>query len=445
MKTKYSVAVVPNKAAPKKNGLFPLRLRLTIGGKRDYFAANIACTLERYKQATTNKPKPKGEAETLRKNIEIIKQRAEAALREMDLFSASVFKQKFFNKASDNNDVFAMFNQVVEECREQERAKTAKSYQDAGRSFRAFVEGDLLRHKESGKVGKKKTVGDAKPFRFENITPQFLEQYVKKMNEAGNSATTAGIYIRSLCAIFNKAVQKGIVPKEAYPFGNFKTPKGRNNKRPLGREQFLKLFEMQDSPELTNAERQALGFFLFSAFCNGMNMTDVFRLRRSNIYTEDGISVIHFVRKKTERSSNQKIIKAAFVPSNWKHIEKIIDAYGNADTRPEALLFPFFANAETEERKSAITASLTRRFNKRLKSIAEKAGINLPVSTIYARHTFSTLMQRKGLPLSQIADFLGHHDTKTTENYLGGFPTHDNAAAVAKAFDFLPNTKEQDQ
>jgi site-specific recombinase XerD len=59
-----------------------------------------------------------------------------------------------------------------------------------------------------------------------------------------------------------------------------------------------------------------------------------------------------------------------------------------------------------------------RRSNQRLNSylteLAAICGINKPLSTIVARHTFATLMLTKGMPLESVSHIMGHSNTKTT-------------------------------
>ena len=53
--------------------------------------------------------------------------------------------------------------------------------------------------------------------------------------------------------------------------------------------------------------------------------------------------------------------------------------------------------------------------------ISEELGIENKTSTYAARHTFSTVLKRKGVPISYIKDALGHSSVTTTENYLDSF------------------------
>ena len=54
---------------------------------------------------------------------------------------------------------------------------------------------------------------------LEDITPDFLQRFENSMVDAGKSRTTIGIYLRSLRAIINEAIDSGLMRREDYPFG----------------------------------------------------------------------------------------------------------------------------------------------------------------------------------------------------------------------------------
>ena len=56
-----------------------------------------------------------------------------------------------------------------------------------------------------------------------------------------------------------------------------------------------------------------------------------------------------------------------------------------------------------------------------MQRIAAKTGIEKNITTYYARHTFSTVLKRSGVSYEFISESLGHHDLRTTENYLDSF------------------------
>lgn len=56
-------------------------------------------------------------------------------------------------------------------------------------------------------------------------------------------------------------------------------------------------------------------------------------------------------------------------------------------------------------------------YNVNLKAIARKAGVTLPISSHWARHTFAMICLNHGMSIEVLAAILGHSDIKTTQIY----------------------------
>ncbi|VYU35647.1 Tyrosine recombinase XerD [Parabacteroides merdae] len=58
-----------------------------------------------------------------------------------------------------------------------------------------------------------------------------------------------------------------------------------------------------------------------------------------------------------------------------------------------------------------------QRMNSYLKEIADICGINKPLSTHVARHTFATVALANRVSMESVAKMLGHTDIRTTKIY----------------------------
>ncbi|MDR3252688.1 MAG: tyrosine-type recombinase/integrase [Tannerella sp.] len=59
-----------------------------------------------------------------------------------------------------------------------------------------------------------------------------------------------------------------------------------------------------------------------------------------------------------------------------------------------------------------------RTYNKRLKRISELLGLQTPVSSYVARHTWATIARRRGVSIVVISESMGHENEATTNIYL---------------------------
>jgi integrase len=312
-----------------------------------------------------------------------------------DSFTFHSFDVEFFGKNTkkkESTNVYEAFKIYIEKLQKEDRIGNAVAYQTALNSLTSF----------------------RKRLSFHDVTPDFLNSYEKDMLQKGKSITTVGIYLRSLRHIMNQAVNNNIINPQLYPFkrDKYEIPASRNEKQALNFEELKKILSY--NTDLVG-ERKAIDFWIFSYLCNGMNMADICRLQYKNI---DG-DYLTFVRKKTIRTKRSDIKAIRCFMS--QEVNAIIEKYGNLDKKPDNYIFPILEPGIDATRERDKIQFFTRSVNIYMKKIAEKIGINSSISTYAARHSFATVLKRKGASLDYIKDSLGHSDLKTTENYLDSF------------------------
>ncbi len=141
--------------------------------------------------------------------------------------------------------------------------------------------------------------------------------------------------------------------------------------------------------------KQVRDVFVFCCF-TGLAFSDVKSLKREHLSTDkNGITWIHKKRTKTDQMSTIFMIEAA---------KKLMAKYEND---PELI------------EKSAVMPVLTnQKMNAYLKEIGTICGINKPISTHTARHTFATTVAlENNIPLEVVSKILGHSSTKMTQRY----------------------------
>jgi len=99
----------------------------------------------------------------------------------------------------------------------------------------------------------------------------------------------------------------------------------------------------------------------------------------------------------------------------------IIEKWGNPAKLSTSYIFPILQPNITPQQERALVQYLTKQVNKYMKRIVETLGIDKPVTTYAARHSFSTVLKRSGAPIEFISESLGHNSLQTTEHYLDSF------------------------
>jgi integrase/recombinase XerD len=72
----------------------------------------------------------------------------------------------------------------------------------------------------------------------------------------------------------------------------------------------------------------------------------------------------------------------------------------------------------SEKEKRYAVKNASKRIGKYMKKIAVELDLEKMPTYIYARHLFSTILKRAGVPIEMISEQLGHTAIKTTETYL---------------------------
>ncbi len=398
MKSSVTTAVILEKRKPLKNGLFPVKLRVTYKREHHYYTLrNLNGTSYSLSEVDFNKIKCKRPREPYKEiAIELfeLEKKARDLIDIIPIFSFEVFEKKYFFGNGVNEDVFSSLRNIVSELKNEGRITTSIGFQSTLQSLLNFTSKNYLP--------------------FENISPSFLNQYENWMLNEKKSLTTTGIYLRNLRIVIRKAIKEGVTKME-YPFGEgkYQIPGGRNIKKALTLQE-VGLIMNYDVLKGSN-EQKYRDYWIFSYLCNGMNVKDIAKLKYKNIEQD----IISFIREKTksERKKNPRPVIIVIT----KAIRKIINQWGNKPVYPEQYIFNILENGLTPVQEYQKIHQTTKMINKYIKDIAEKAGIKQNVTSYTARHSFATVLKRSGASTEFISESLGHSNIYTTENYLADF------------------------
>jgi len=402
--SKSTTAIVLETWRSLKDNTFAVKLRVTFNRKQKFYVLKeknkkrLSMSKDFFeevmdKDSTRNKKK-------LRLHLTELQQRAEDVIKDLPVFTFEAFEIKYFNKKTDQTDLFSSMEARAKELREEGRISTAVTFECALNSLKEF-------HKKES-------------LPFEHITVKFLEKYENWMltgtgDRRANSPTTVGMYLRNVRAMYRKAMKEGIIKDVLYPFGKdeYVIPGSPNVKKALTHAEVGKIINYDAVPG--SPEQMYRDFWIFSYLCNGINVKDMAQIKYKNI---DG-DVIRLIREKTKRETRKKPKYITIIIT--RQLGRIIDTWANKPGLPDTYLLPILESGMTPEQKYRRVQDVTKLINRYINRIAVKLEIPKKVTSYTARHTFATVLKRSGASTEFISESLGHLSLETTEDYLDNF------------------------
>jgi integrase len=299
----------------------------------------------------------------------------------------------------------------IGDLKEDGRFGYAASFESTIRAIKEFHEDKVLDFNCKQKVVTRydKYKG-GKPLKFVDITSTWLKKFELHLQKHGKSRSTLGIYTRNIKVLFNYAVKHHEV-KVPNPFKDF-TPKSSE-----GHKIALTAYQISLIANYKTTHPQMMFYrdiFMFSFLGNGMNLSDIARLKFSNVVDGE----ILFVREKTKNKETKE--EKLSVPIS-KNMQSIIDRHGNKVVGHDGFLFPILKPDWSEERKFAEVKQLVKQTNKYLKRIALAVGIKEHVSSYVARHSWASVSKNSGVSIEFISESMGHSSVLITKRYLKNF------------------------
>ena len=371
----------------EKNGGFPVKIRVGYNRKQKYFPTSKVLSIEDWDKLPSSRNRALIEIrEEIEASFNIIRV-AVRAITDLGEFSFDDLILRLRGAATSTINI--ALRSRIEQMRKEERYGNMYVIESALSSFEKFAGNHIS---------------------FASITPTWLRKYEQYMLDQNRSLTTISFYLCQLKVVFNEAKRLGIIKPSSDPFmfGRFTIRKGEGRKLALTLPQ-IKLLATYSGNATMEKYRD---YWLFLYLCNGINVTDLVRLKYSNI--QDG--EICFVRQKTKRTTKtQKEIRAVITPQMWD----IINKRGNKCSHNN-YIFPILKGKESELQRDKISAGFTHLMNIYTRKLGRLLGIG-NITTYTARHSFATVLKRSGANIAYISESLGHSSLSITENYLSSF------------------------
>ncbi|NDW08462.1 phage integrase SAM-like domain-containing protein [Dysgonomonas sp. 520] len=316
-----------------------------------------------------------------------------------DYFTFDEFKRIYYSKTKSSKDVYSIYEEYINTLKQNAQFSTAGLYTTSLISLKQYK----------------------KNLHFREITPEFLEKYAKTFDDG----IIPSAYVRNLRTIYNYAISKKVIDKGSYPFGKhgYKIPNTPRRNIFLANEAAKLLYQYYElhKEDKINSKILALDIFLFSYNCNGMNFSDIVKLKFKDIDIDfENERYILYARGKTiNRTNNPKT-----VPIYLNEIvEDIIKKYTYSYSKKDDYIFPVLIENMTNEAISIKIGDTRSRFDKRLKDIASELSIN-KFSFNYARHTYITDKKKKGHSYETINDSIGNKSIEMTRGYVDQSQLH---------------------
>ncbi|MCH5599493.1 tyrosine-type recombinase/integrase [Niabella ginsengisoli] len=288
---------------------------------------------------------------------------------------------------------------------------------DALQSYKHILESEgRLKSRDTfqGTINWMKKFSEKKLPSWDVVNPAYLKKLDEFMKEKNLSDSSIGIYMRNLRTVFNIAISDKVVGQDLYPFGRnrYTPPATRNIKKALSLEDIQKLYTY--TPE-SEQESWAKDLWFFSYFANGLNIKDICLLKFSNLRESE----IQFTRQKTKnsRKANLQNISVVLIDD----LKTILSRRAKKNGTPNDFVFDLLSSKSTQEEIYKTVNQTVKTVNKYMNRIAGKLKLNRLPTTNFARHSYSTVLKRAGVPIEMISENLGHSSIRTTQIYLDSF------------------------
>ena len=297
----------------------------------------------------------------------------------------------YYQVLQNQQSLFKFIQTIITQLQQMGKQRTSETYRCTLKSFTQFREDkDVL---------------------LEDIDPDLMMMYEAYLSNRELTKNTTSFYMRILRAVYNRAVEKDLTTNRN-PFKHVYTGIDKTVKRaiPIKVIKQIKCLDLSLLPSLDLAR----DMFLFSFYTRGMSFVDMAYLKKKDLSN----GVLSYCRRKT---GQQLFIR-------WeKCMQEIVDKYDNPISE---YLLPIIKPMNGDERKQYKNAMYL--INRKLKTIGNMVGVQLPLTTYVARHSWASAAKNKNVPISVISEGMGHDSELTTQLYLASLDTGvvDNANSM---------------
>ena len=389
-----SINLILDTRRSKKDKTYPIVYRIVFNRRSTSIKTDYAVLAEDWdssKLKIKKRCKKYKDVETINNNLllDLTEYNRKLLVREDEFDSIQEVKDYLLGKLATTKTTFGGYTlSLINEFKQEGRIGNAKAYSNTLMFTRKYFKQD---------------------FDFKDLTAKKIKKIEVYYLACGYTFNGLAFNLRTIRAIYNRAIAEKIIPPSVYPFrrnsyekDKYAIKSEKTKKRAITKED-IQLIEHYETPKGT-LKHDAINYFLFSFYCRGINFIDMAFLKVENIIGEH----IHYQRQKTHKQYKIKITSKA---------RDILNFYGLEEKNPKDFLFPIIKRTGPYLIRKDIENG-NRNANNYLKRVAKELGINTNLTMYVSRHTWATVADKVGIDRRIISQGLGHSSLATTEIYI---------------------------
>ena len=398
-----------------KDGTFPLAIRITKDRKSSFI--HIGHSIKEKDWDEINRKVKKSHPNSTRLNNLISQKVAEIGDKLLDLeiqkkdTSTQVIK-RHIKHSNSKSTFFPQADLYIDNLKKSGKYNRVSAERPRINRFKEFLKGEDIA--------------------FQDITAPLLARYQAylKSTRSINERTVVNhlVVIRSL---FNQAIKSDMVDVKHYPFGHDKVRIKFPDSIKIGltKEEVMQIEELKlEKGSYLNHIRN---LWLFSFYFAGMRVSDVLRLRWSDLKDDR----LFYSMGKNLKAGSLKVPEKAL---------KILNQYQKSKRKEDDLIFPelkILENLNNTYEVQQKISNAVRRIDENFRKVTALAEINKKITMHIARHTFGNISGDK-ISIQMLQKLYRHTSITTTIGYQANFVHKDADEALDAVTNFKKNNKK---
>jgi integrase len=241
---------------------------------------------------------------------------------------------------------------------------------------------------------------------FTELSYTLLNSIEITLLQRGLKKNSISCYFRSLRAIYNIAINKGLVDASFYPFRRFKVRSEKTTPSILSAESLKRFFNLSISKSDPLYPSIQIGKLIF--LLGGINFTDLIQLKKEDIIHD---RIIY------RRSKTKKVYSIKILPVTKDIIKEL-----NKDSSSTICGILTEEELSAGERLPYIVREKNKQLNNKLARVGTICKTEVPLKSYTFRYTLANICKQMDYDMSLISELLGHnYGSSITRGYVEAY------------------------